>query len=280
MVRKIFDLPRYKPDARIVVVGVCYDSFPSFLRGCADAPDAIRRASLSVETFSISQGKDLESLSLEDLGNWFYGENPEEMCQKLFQDSLRLFQGGKLPIFLGGAHTITLPILKAALQHYGSFSLLVLDAHLDLRNEFEGSPLNHATWLRRFSENFQGKIYVAGVRSACPEELEYVRKRRIDCILSLDERPFLPVRLGIPREENLYISVDLDVLDSGVFPAVSNPEPGGLSFSDVRSVLSFFSGYHIIGMDFVELNPHLDYSHHCAVTAAVLLRESLLYLGR
>ncbi|MFN4182148.1 MAG: agmatinase [bacterium] len=280
MVGKIFDLPRYEEDARMVVVGVCYDSSPSFLRGCADAPDAIRRASLSVETFSIAQGKDLQSLSLQDLGNWFYDEDPEEMSRKLFQDSLRLFQQGRLPIFLGGAHTITLPILQAARHHYGSFSLLVLDAHLDLRGEFEGSILNHATWLRRFSENFTGKIYVAGVRSACPEELEYARKRSISCMFSTGDRPFLPARMGIPGDEVLYISIDLDVLDSSVFPAVSNPEPGGLSFSDVRSALFFFSGYHIIGMDFVELNPHLDYSRHCAVTTAVLLRESLLYLGR
>ncbi|MHA2610491.1 MAG: agmatinase [bacterium JZ-2024 1] len=280
MARKIFDLPRYEEDARMVVVGVCFDSFPSFLRGCADAPDAIRRASLSIETFSVFQGKDLQSLSLEDLGNWFFLKAPEEMSQQLFGDSLRLFQQGKLPIFLGGAHTITLPIVQAALHHYGSLSLLVLDAHLDLRDEFEGSPLNHATWLRRLSENFPGKIYVAGVRSACPEEMEYVRKRRIHYMFSSGDGPFLPVRLGIPQEEWLYISVDLDVLDSSVFPAVSNPEPGGLTFSDVRSVLSFFSRYHIIGMDFVEFNPHLDYSRHCAVTAAVLLRETLLYLGR
>ncbi len=280
--RKLFDLTQYSDMPSSVAVGICYDGTSTFYRGCRDAPDAIRRASVSIETYSLRQEKDLTALSFNDAGNWYFEGSAEVMCEELYRQSLPFFQNGTFTVFIGGEHAITFPLFRAASEVYPNLHLMIFDAHLDLREQFGGDRLNHCTYLRRLYEmvSQKGKIWIFGVRSAIPEEVRFARDSGIGWMSPEQSEQKIADFLRIAPDEPVYVSIDFDVLDPSDCPAVSNPEPGGFSFSQLLNILFAVRSFRVIGMDFVELNPHLDFSRHSAVTASVLIRESMLLWGR
>lgn len=272
----IFEIPEKGNGRAVVVFGAPSDASTIYRRGSANAPAAIREASVSIETYSMRARRDLSELDLTDDGDVaLEGLTPGEALDRVAEKVHQIVQNGGLPVMLGGEHTMTLGAVRALHSHYPDLNLVVADAHFDLRDEWEGARINHATWARRATEWLgHGRIQFVGVRSAIPEELAFCASSALGYTGSFD--PDFFTRLS--RSSPVYLSVDYDALDPSVFPATGNPEPLGLKIEDLLSLFSHLAGYRVIGMDFVEYNPELD-GGTSAVTAAWLIREALLEIS-
>lgn len=273
-------------DSVFVVVGVPYDATASFRRGAHEGPAAIRHASYNFETWLLELGLDIDDVPVHDAGDVPEVFAPSEMVD-LVDRSLSVMLGdGKLPILLGGEHNATEGAIKALSRRYEDLVILVLDAHLDFRDEYLGEPRSHACVTRRCSELVGvDNIAVCGVRSVSPEELEIsqdvglafapadrVREEGLDTVLE--------DLLGSIGNGPLYLSIDLDVLDPSHAPGVQNPEPWGLTPLDVRHVIDRVAP-RLVGFDLMECAPDHD-NGQTAVVAARLLRHAIgaAWLGR
>lgn len=263
----------YSPEeADIVILGVTLEATETWRKGPALAPDAIRYASDSVESFSAIFGADLSDLRLGDAGNLDYPQDLEKTLFQVEEALTRYFQEGKRVLLLGGEHTITLPALRAAHSVFGKVQLLVLDAHSDLRDEYMGLRVSHATITRRCSE-VASRVVLMGARSFYGGEFDFLKKANIFLATAEDFTSFLEP--AIP----LYLSLDLDALDPSECPGVTNPEPGGLSYRDVIEIFRKLRGkFNAVAMDIVELAPPYDPSFISAVCAAKLAIEGIIAL--
>ncbi len=253
-------------DARVVVLGVPLERGVSFRGGPALAPNAIRQASWSLESFSHHVRKDLVDVGVCDLGDLDVERSREEVFRELEGSVQRLLRAGKRVVVLGGDHSVSLGCVRGAMGALGKVQVLVLDAHSDLRDEYLGDRFSHACVSRRLSE-LVDRLVIVGARSFFGPDLDE------PFFAGLEE---VPKRLS--REVPLWLSLDLDVLDPGIFPGVTNPEPGGLSYGDLLDVFRLLRGYGVVGMDVVELAPPFDPSGVSAVTAAKLVIEAILHL--
>lgn len=253
-------------EARVVILGVPLERGVSFRGGPAFAPNAIRQASWSLESFSHYVRKDLGEVGVCDLGDLDAERSREEVFRALEASVRELVRAGKRVVVLGGDHSVSLGGVRGAMSAVGKLQVLVLDAHSDLRDEYLGDRFSHACVSRRISE-LVGRLVIVGARSFFGPDLDE------PFFAELGE---IPERLsrGIP----LWLSLDLDVLDPGAFPGVTNPEPGGLSFRDLLEVLHVLRGFEVVGMDVVELAPPFDPSGVSAITAAKLVIEAILHL--
>ncbi len=263
---------------RLVLVGAPYDLTQSFRRGAAGGPVAVREASWSLEAYSPELDSDLAQVGLADLGDLhLQGLDPAAAVQAVC-DTLARLDPSAVPVLLGGDHTVTVGAVRALVQRYSHLRVVVFDAHLDLREEYEGSPWSHACTVRRIWEQLgDGRVVVVGVRSGLREEWAFARShcRWWSSALALPETVHAELACS-----PVYLSVDLDVLDPAYAPGVGNPEPGGPSFSDLLRALYLLRDLPVVGMDLVETAPALDPSGVTAVVAAKLLREMMLCFCR
>lgn len=263
---------------RFALVGVPYDRTQSFRRGAASGPEAVRRASTSLETYSPALGADLADVGLVDLGDLPVADLPAEAMVERVARAVAEVPGGVVPVLLGGDHTLTAGAVRALARRFPDLHVLVLDAHLDLRDEYEGSRWSHACTVRRlWVEVGDGRVVLLGVRSGLREEWEFARRHcRWTCEpLALPETVHAELR-GHP----VYVSVDLDVLDPSCAPGVGNPEPGGPSFAELLQAVYLLRDLVVAGLDVVEAAPSLDPSGVTAVVAAKLVRELVLSFGK
>ncbi len=253
-----------KPGSDVLIKGVPFESV-SFSQGCALAPCFLRYCAESIETKSFYSGKNCENF--EDAGDIpCYGIDFDGAMELIENEAENIFKNKKFGIFIGGDHTITYSIFKAAKKIYPELKLLILDAHTDFRDEFMGLKLNHATWLKRlYDEKIikEDEVYLYGVRENFPET------------------PFNLIK-DIEEFKNLkgkfYLSFDLDVLDPSIFSSLSNPSPGGLSFKDVIEVLNILAG-NLIAVDFVEYNPLRGEPLNSGVIFSTLIREFIVLVS-
>lgn len=253
------------PEARVVILGVPLERTTSWRGGQAQGPNAIRSASDSVEFFSHRFRKDVRDAKIADLGDLDPYRSIEEILSEEEAEVERILRDGKIPIVLGGEHTVVIPAVRAA-RKFGPLQVLALDAHSDLREEYLGLKVCHATALRRTSEIVENLVIV-GARSFFGPDLE---------------EPFFATLQDFPEKLRpdlpLWLSVDLDALDPSLCPGVTNPEPGGLSWMDFLEVLQELRRFRVIGMDLVELAPVWDPSGVSAVCAAKILIETIAAL--
>jgi agmatinase len=182
----------------------------------------------------------------------------------------------KFPILLGGDHLITLPIVEEILTVYPRLRLLQIDAHTDLREDYLGEPLSHSTVMRKVLDHLgEGRLFQIGVRSGTEEEFKLARKMK--SIVSLEPGSLSSMTKRL-RDQPVYITLDLDVIDPGLMPGVGTPEPGGLTFQEFIFLLKKLQPLHVVGLDIVELTPDYDSTQVSSVTAAVILREMILAL--
>lgn len=263
--------------AKVVLLGVPLDVTVSYRPGTRRAPAAIRQASWNLEEFSLYQERDLKSVPFFDAGDLALPTGGLERSLNLITQAARsLAETGKVPLFLGGEHLLTLGTVRALVQVYPDLTVLQLDAHADLRSEYEGEKLSHATVMRRIADFLPPKrIYQFGVRSATQEEVEFARAHT----------RFFPGELAPPlrrlraelADRPLYLSLDLDVFDPAFAPGVGTPEPGGVSVHEVLAALGLLKGLRVVGIDIVEACPPFDPSERTAALAALLVRELLLH---
>ncbi len=263
--------------SEIVILGCPYDGSASFRPGARFAPQAIRRASWGIETYSPYFRKDLSRLLIHDMGDLELPPGEKEFSMGLIQKAIRMIlEAKKIPISLGGDHLITLPIIEEIIQSNPELSIIQMDAHTDLREDYLGERLSHSTVMKRVKPLLKkGRLFQIGVRSGTEEEFEEAAK--MNSIVSLGNPSFRSM-LAYLKHKPVYITLDLDVFDPGFLPGVGTPEPGGLSFREFISLLKRLRSLRVIGFDLVELTPDYDPSQISSVNASVILREMILAL--
>ena len=269
---KLYYANSSQDEAQVIVLGVPYDRTSSFIPGSRFGPQYIRQCSENIEDYSPYQNDSLYDIRVCDLGDIeFHGE---DWLGQIEKEVVNLYSKEKLFIFLGGEHTITPPIVRATKDKRGGFALVQFDAHCDLRDEYLGEKNCHATAMRRAIDVLGvDHVYQFGIRSGTQEEFQYGKNlykyRAYEALSKVIKDIKGPI----------YISVDIDVLDPGVMPAVSTPEPGGIAYRELVDSLMLFKGKEIIGADVVEYNPLAASPYASGSTAAEILRELILVMA-
>lgn len=258
-----------------VILGCPYDGSASFRPGARFGPSAIRRASWGIETFSPYFQRDLSQCSIHDMGDLELPLGEKKISLGLIRNGLgKILSEKKTPILLGGDHLITLPIVEEILTVYPGLHLLQIDAHTDLREDYLGEPLSHSTVMRKVVDHLgEGRLFQVGIRSGTEEEFKLARKMK--SIVSLEPGSLSSMTKRL-RNQPVYITFDLDVIDPSLIPGVGTPEPGGLTFQQSILLLKKLQTLHVVGFDIVELTPDYDPTQVSSVTASVILREMIL----
>ena len=253
-----------------VIIGCPLDNTATFRPGARFGPQAIRDVSWGLETYSPALDRDMEDLKICDVGDLMLPHGNVDGALEAIQSYVATIMGdGKFPILLGGEHLISLPVVREVVKHHPSLVVIQLDAHADLLQEYEGAHLSHATVMRRIADLLGDKnICQLGIRSGTKEEIRSAKAA--GSFAEIDEA--LRRAAGRP----IYLTVDLDILDPGVAPGVGTPEPGGLTFGEVISLISQMHPLHVVGFDIVELTPPYDPTQQSAMAAAKLTRELIL----
>ena len=264
-----------------VVLGVPYDGTSTYRPGSRFAPDAIREASMNIETYSLRARLDAETIKVEDLGNLHVATDVHETLRRLSLVVEEQASRGRRLLILGGEHTVTLGAMDGFKHGYPA--VLCFDAHMDLRDEYMGSRVNHATVFRRLCEQLGAdRIMMVGVRAFTEEELSYAQEAGLRFFTSLEVSRDIgyvveKVKSWLDGVDRLYISIDLDVLDPSQAPAVGNPEPEGLTTTQLLDMLWEVCGSKVVAVDVVEAAPVYDRGI-TAIQAAKIAVEVLCYL--
>lgn len=266
-------------EAKIVVIGAPFDSTTSYRPGTRFASSVIRKESFGLEIYSPYQDKELDTLSVCDAGdlNLPFG-NASRALDVIEEASEEILSAGKLPFLIGGEHLVTLGIFRAVFKKYPDVHIVHFDAHTDLRDDYMGEKLSHATVIRRCHDLIgDKKIYQFGIRSGEKAEFEFAKHHLIQekfTAHTIDSA--LTDLAGKP----VYLTIDLDVLDPSQLPGTGTPEAGGLSFETLRSALMKVTDLNIVGIDVNELNPMLDPTGASIALACKLIRELLIALQK
>lgn len=259
-----------------VLFGVPFDGTTSFKPGARFAPSAMREDSWAIESFSPYQDKDLEDLKLFDYGNLELPFGDKKNALRMIQEfTQEVIDAGKIPIMIGGEHLVSLAPVKALSKKYDDLNIIHFDAHTDLREDYLGEALSHATVLRRIYDQVgEGKINQFCIRSGLKEEFEWAKKHSHLEKFTYNTLPSCVKRL---KDKPVYITIDLDVLDPSVFPGTGTPEPGGIDFHQMLEIISILGKLeNVVGMDVVELSPKYDASGVSTAVACKTLRELVL----
>ena len=259
--------------AGITLLGCPLDATSSFRGGTKFAPESIRKASWTLETYSPYLKRDLDEMMFYDAGNLELRPGDLEYSLELIESAVTEIVGkGKKILVLGGEHLVTYPILKAMKKCFKDMQkeiqIVHFDAHCDLRDEYEGQKLSHATVMKRVKELGGSEMFQIGIRSGTRREFEE--------LVPIDSPASLAARLN--RNMPIYVSFDMDVFDPSLVAGVTTPEPGGLMFKEVMEYFSVLVGMNIIGADIVELAPDYDTTFVSSITASKVAREMLMLL--
>ncbi len=251
------------------LLGIPFDGQSSYLPGAAEAPHLIRQALASASSNVWTEhGENLENhprfrdagdLSFDEKGNVLKaieGAVGELLCQ------------GERVLSLGGDHSVTYPILRAFRAHHPSLTMIHMDAHADLYEEFDGNRLSHACpFARIMEEGLVDRLIQVGIRTLTDHQREQAERFGVEIWEMKDGLPDLS-----DLERPLYLSLDLDGLDPAFAPGISHPEPDGLTTREVIGLIQSLRG-PLVGADIVEYNPRQDFGDLTARVAAKLLKE-------
>ena len=255
-------------EARFVYYGYPFDGTACFRKGTSEAPDAIRKNSYNFETYLLELGIDLSDVSANDWGNLEVTDN-QDKNEKLLEDLvLKIVNEGKFPIGLGGEHSLTPAAVKAVHTKYPNLAVVILDAHLDFRDQYEGNSKSHATVTKRVSEIVGvDNVRSIGIRSVSQSEITEARSVGLKFIESgwTELREYLADVID-DLDGPVYFSLDMDVIDPAFAPGVGTPEPFGMTPYEVIQTINFFAD-RIIGFDCVEVCPPHDNGNTSALAA-------------
>lgn len=268
-------------ESRIVLYGAPFDSTTSYRPGTRFASRTMRAESYGLETYSPYQDLDLEDAKIFDGGDLelCFGDTPRALAD-IEAFAKRVVEDHKLPFLIGGEHLVTLPAVKAVHEAYDDLCIIHFDAHTDLRDEYLGNHLSHATVIRRIWDLLgDGRIHQFGIRSG--ERAEWYWSGEGHTHIQKFNFTGLKEAIAALRGRPVYFTIDLDVLDPSCFPGTGTPEAGGVTFQELlRAALQVIRGCNIVGCDLVELSPPLDQSGASTATALKILREMLLCLEK
>lgn len=266
-------------EATTVIYGAPFDGTVSNRPGTRFAADAIRSESYGLETYSPFLNKDLEDVRIMDSGDVDITiGNKVKALEELEETARTILNAGKLPFMIGGEHLVTLGPMRAVLEKYPDAMLVQLDAHTDLRDDYMGEPLSHATVVRRIHDLIgDNRIYQYGIRSGTKEEFDWSDTHTILEKFSIDTLKDLPDIIG---NTPVYVTIDLDCLDPSIFPGTGTPEPGGLTYRELEPAFRVFEQLNVVAADIVELSPPYDHSGVSNAVAAKVARELMLAITK
>ena len=262
-------------ESRIVIFGAPFDSTTSYRPGARFAPRHMRAESYGLETYSPYQGLDLEDTKIFDSGDLElpFGDT-EAALSDITERAREILAADKLPLMLGGEHLVTLGAVRAVAEKYDDLYIIHFDAHADLRDDYLGARLSHACVLRRCWEIVgDDRIFQFGIRSGDRAELEWGREHIKTRLFDFEGLAELAEKL---KGKNVYLTIDLDVLDPSVFPGTGTPEAGGVTFRELLDAVLTAARLNIVGMDINELAPMLDQSGASTAVALKVMRELML----
>ena len=263
--------PDNKSEPIANIFGVPFDSTHSYKPGCRFGPDVIRDAFNNIEIFHPQLQVDLESANIKDYGNIQHTVVATEMLTMVEKVTTELRKENKILVTLGGEHLLTLGTYMSFPKETG---YIVFDAHYDLREEYANTKLSHAAYLRRIVEKRGAEnIIHVGARSFVREELEFLTKHKINSISDKEIRLGNAGRLlkdAVSRFDELYVSIDLDVVDPAFAPGVGNPEAVGITSRELYDMITSLENKKIIGTDVVELNPSFDNGSTASLAAKMI----------
>jgi len=265
-------------DAIFIIFGAPFDCTSTYRKGSRLAPGVIREVSYSFETYNAFFNVDLCEVPMHDAGNIEINNNRtiEQAITAVGNMVRKVLAQGKIPIMLGGEHSLTFPCIKESKVRYRDLGAVVLDAHFDLRDEYIGEINSHACISRRIIEEVTDNYISIGIRSGSRGEYSTAKTRNImyytaDQIYDMGCDNVHTELTGYLNTRHLYLSLDMDVLDPSFAPALGTPEPFGLTD---RQVLSFIRNLapRTVGFDVVEIAPQYD-SGNTALLGAKYIRE-------
>ena len=267
-------------DARVVLFGAPFDGTASNRPGARFAPRAVRGESYGLETYSPYQDKDLSDASVFDSGDLelCFGNTGRVLADVEDRTAL-ILADGKIPLMIGGEHLVTLGAVRAAAKRHSDLHIIHFDAHTDLRDDYLGETLSHATVLRRCHDVLgDGRIFQFGIRSGDRDEFRWSAEGHVfTCRYDFSA---LQETVTKHRDKPFYLTIDLDVLDPSVFPGTGTPEAGGVSFGALlHATLQVCDGLQIVGCDVCELSPQIDQTGVSTATACKTVRELILALS-
>ena len=264
-------------ESKIIVFGAPYDGTTSYRPGARFAGSAIRNESYSIETYSPYQNKDLDDICVFDAGDLElpYG-NPANFLEQIEKFVLKILNDDKIPLMIGGEHLVSLGAVRAAVKNYKDLYIIHFDAHSDLRDDYLGEALSHATVMRRCWDLVGDyRIFQFGIRSGSRDEISWGKEHVHTCFFNFDQ---LDTAADTLKGKPVYLTIDLDVLDTSVFPGTGTPEAGGVTFCELLDAVKKVSELNIVALDITELSPPLDPTGASTSLACKLLREILLYV--
>ncbi|MEE0762268.1 MAG: agmatinase [Acutalibacteraceae bacterium] len=265
-------------DAKTVLFGAPFDSTTSYRPGTRFGSRTIRQESFGVETYSPYQDKDMTDYSFFDSGDLelCFGSS-EKALEDIEERTKTILEDGKRPFMMGGEHLVTLGAVRAVAKKYPDLHIIHFDAHADLREEYLGAQLSHAAVLKRCWELVgDDRIFQFGIRSGDREEFLWGKDHVFTNKFNFNGLKETVERL---KGKPIYFTLDLDVLDPSVFPGTGTPEPGGVTFNELRDAVELVcSSLNIVGCDVNELSPPYDPSGISAAAACKIVREMLLAL--
>jgi agmatinase len=258
---------------RAIVLGAPLDVTETFRTGTRDGPQRVRAVSEVLETYSPQLDRDLGDLRLADWGDIDCSGADLEAALRRIADAIERAAAIGFPLLVGGEHTATIGAVRGILRLYPDLQVIQLDAHADLRDDYDGLRISHATVMRRVADQVGlERICQFGIRSGTREELELARR----CLHS-------GPALSLPDEARhrigarpIYLTIDVDVLDPSSAPGTGCPEPGGPTFAELWAFITSLRGLNVVAMDVMEVLPAADVNDITSIAAAKLVRDGAL----
>jgi agmatinase len=264
--------------AKVVILPVPYESTTEWRGGARDAPQAIIDASRYLEMYDLELDRETYTVGIHTLPELeVVMSGGEGMIQRVYQIARELVQKGKFVVMLGGEHSLSLATVRAFKETFPQLSVLQFDAHADLRDEYLGTKYGQACVMRRVSELCP--IVQVGIRSLCKEEKQFLDANRMTpfYMSTVAEDKDLVSHIAASLSEDVYVTIDVDVFDPSIMPAVGTPEPGGMQWQQVLDILkSIADRKHVVGFDLMEFCPG-EGPISCAFTLAKLAYKFIGY---
>lgn len=265
-------------DSKIVIFGAPFDSTTSYRPGTRFASRTMRAESYGLETYSPYQDLDLEDYAVFDAGDLELCFGDSSLALDDITDITRtILNDGKLPMMIGGEHLVTLGAVRAVAEKYPDLHIIHFDAHADLRDDYLGARLSHASVLHRCWDMVgDGRIFQFGIRSGDRAELQWGKDHVTTHLFDFETLDEVIEKLG---DKPVYFTLDLDVLDPSIFPGTGTPEAGGATFKELLEAVLKLGKLNIVGTDINELSPPLDTSGASTAVALKIWREWTLRLA-
>ena len=242
-------------DSQVVVLPVPYDGTSTYIKGSDKGPDAILDASCNVELYDIETDSEIYTVGIHTAAAVVENSSPEKMAESVYTRANEYLKDNKFLVTIGGEHSISIGLFKAFSENFKNLTILQIDAHSDLRQEYEGSRYNHACAMARAREF--SPIVQVGIRSMDVSEKPYIDRNRVFPAEKIYKRQVNISDIVNILTDNVYLTIDLDGFDPSVIPSTGTPEPGGLSWYDVIDLIAeVIKTKNLVGFDVVELCPN------------------------